>query len=90
MEFPPTAATFSVRMERGFVVLTKVPDVEPNSLVNMQLSSTIGGGGIVTEYFMQYLSRGIILCIDNDGALKPHYNNRKLVVVKRGGWIVEA
>ena len=35
VEFPPTAATFSVRMERGFVVLTKIPNVEPNSLVSI-------------------------------------------------------
>ena len=34
VEFPPTAATFSVSMERGFIVLTKIPDVERNSLVN--------------------------------------------------------
>ena len=36
VEFPPTAATFTVCMERGFIVLTKIPDVEPNSLVNEQ------------------------------------------------------
>lgn len=35
VEFPPTAATFSARMERGFVVLTKKPNVEPNSLVSI-------------------------------------------------------
>ena len=35
VEFPPTAANFSVRMERGFVVLTKIPNVEPNSLVSI-------------------------------------------------------
>lgn len=34
VEFPPTAATFSVQMEKGFVVLTKAPDVETNRLVN--------------------------------------------------------
>ena len=33
VEFPPTAATFSVAMERGFIVLTKIPNKERNSLV---------------------------------------------------------